>query len=283
MKQAVDREATSRFVQAGDVRLHCHEAGSGPVLLCLHGGAPGANGWINFGRNLPAFAAHFRTVIVDLPGYGRSDKPQVSGPRTGFYAEVMTRLLDALGVARAHLLGMATGGSVGLKMALAHPERVDRLVVVNAPGGLSMFQAAAPRPASHDYYLGDGPSMARMRANVERLVYDKSLVTDEVVRERYEASIDPDVMANSPEGRGGEAGRTLEPLWQDLHRIRAQTLVIWGRDNATLNYDHALFMLSRIPHARVHIHGRCGTWVPFEKADEFNRNVIGFLSADLAD
>lgn len=275
------RENTSRFVQAGTVKVHYHEAGTGPVLLCIHGGAPGAFGWGNFGRNLQALSQHFRTLIVDLPGYGLSDKPDIEGPRTSFYAQTFKDMLDALGIAKAHVLGMATGGSVALKMGLVHAEIVNRLVVVNAPGGLSLFQPAAPKPPSHDYYAGAGPSMERIRANLERLVYDPSILTEDVVRERYEASIDPAFMAKAPEGKGGAPGQTLEPLWQDLHKIHAETLVIWGRNNLTLNYDHALFMLNRIPNARVHIHGKCGMWVPFEKAPEFNSNVIGFLSAEL--
>lgn len=275
------RDNTSRFVQAGSVKVHYHEAGDGPVLLCIHGGAPGAFGWGNFGRNLPALSRHFRTLIVDLPGYGLSDKPQVDGPRTGFYAQVFRDMLDALDISRAHVLGMATGGAVALKMALVYPDRLDRLVVVSSPGGLSLFQPSVPRPVSHDYYAGEGPSLARMKANLDRLVYDKALITDEILRERYEASVAPEFMANAPEGKGGAPGLTLEPLWQDLHRIEAQTLVVWGRDNPTLNYDHALFMLNRIPNVRVHIHAKCGLWVPFEKMNEFNSNVIGFLSVEL--
>lgn len=275
------RENTSRFVQAGSVKVHYHEAGTGPVLMCIHGGAPGAFGWGNFGRNLQALSQHFRTLIVDLPGYGLSDKPDIEGPRTGFYARTFKDMLDALGIAKAHVLGMATGGSAVLKMGLVYPEIVDRLVVVNAPGGLSLFQPAPPKAASHDYYSGAGPSMERIRANLERLVYDPSILTEDVIRERYEASIDPAFMAKAPEGKGGTPGQTLEPLWQDLHKIQAETLVIWGRNNPTLNYDHALFMLNRIPNVRVHIHGKCGLWVPFEKAPEFNSNVIGFLSAEL--
>ena len=276
------RENTSRFVQAGDTRIHYHEAGSGPVLLCIHGGAPGAFGWGNFGRNLAAWAQHFRTLIVDLPGYGQSDKPHIEGPRTGFYARGFVAMLDALGISRAHVLGMATGGAVALKMAIDHAQRVERLVVINSPGGLSIFQPTPPKPATHGYYSGEGPSLARMRENLERLVYDKTLLTEEVVRERYEASIDPEFMSQAPEGRGGTPGQALEPLWQDLHRIRAETLIVWGRNNQTVHYDSALFMLAQIPKARVHIHGNCGLWVPYEKMAEFNSNLIGFLSADLA-
>lgn len=276
------RENTSRFVQAGSVKVHYHEAGSGPVLLCIHGGAPGAFGWGNFGRNLQALSRHFRTLIVDLPGYGLSDKPVIEGPRTGFYARTFRDMLDALGIDKAHVLGLATGGSVALKMALDMPDRVDRLVVVSSPGGLSLFQPRPPQPGTHNYYGGAGPSLERMRSIVERLVYDKSILTEDVIRERYEASVEPEFMEQAPEGRGGEAGQTLEPMWQDLHKIQAETLIIWGRNNDTLNYDSALFMLTRIPKARVHIHGNCGLWVPYEKMEEFNSNVTGFLSVDLS-
>jgi 4,5:9,10-diseco-3-hydroxy-5,9,17-trioxoandrosta-1(10),2-diene-4-oate hydrolase len=276
------RDNTSKFVQAGATRVHYHEAGSGPVLLCIHGGAPGAFGWGNFGRNLAALSRHFRTLIVDLPGYGKSDKPQIDGPRTSFYANTFRDMLDALGIDKAHVMGLATGGSVALKMALDFPERIDRLVVISSPGGLSLFQPMPPRPSTHNYYGGEGPSMERMRANLEALVYDKTILTEEVVRERYEASIEPEFMNQAPEGKGGASGQTLEPLWQDLHKIQAETLIIWGRNNQTINYDTALYMLTRIPKARVHIHGNCGLWVPYEKMEEFNSNVTGFLSVDLS-
>ena len=275
------RESTSRYVQAGDVRVQYHEAGDGPPLLCIHGGAPGAFGWGNFGRNLEALSRHFRVMVVDLPGYGKSDKPKIEGPRTGFYASVFLAMLDALGIGKAQVMGMATGGSVALKMAIEHPDRMDRLIVINSPGGLSLFHPGVPRPGSHDYYGGDGPSLAKMRQTVSGIVYDPSILTEDVIQERYEASIDPDFMATAPEGKGGTAGQALEPLWQDLHRIQAPTLVIWGRDNKTLNFDNALFMLHRIPDVRVQIYGRCALWVPYEKAHEFNSNVIGFLTVPL--
>jgi len=275
------RENTSRYVQAGPVKIHYHEAGSGPVLLCIHGGAPGAFGWGNFGRNLEVLAKHFRTLIVDLPGYGKSDKPQIDGPRTGFYSRTFFAMLDALGIEKAHVMGMATGGAAALKMALDAPERVDRLIVISSPGGLSLFQPLPPKPGSHNYYGGTGPSLERMRAALENLVYDKSIISDEVLRERYEESIVPEFMNQAPEGHGGKPGQTLEELWQDLHKIRAETLIIWGRNNTTVNYDNALFMMTRIPKSRVHIHNNCGLWVPYEKFHEFNSNVIAFLTTDL--
>ncbi|MGE3302010.1 MAG: alpha/beta fold hydrolase [Hyphomonadaceae bacterium] len=272
-------ENTSRFVQAGAVKIHYHEAGSGPVLIAIHGGAPGAFGWGNFGRNLEALSQHFRTLIVDLPGFGKSDKPEIQGGQFGFYAKIFLDMLDALKIEKAHLLGLATGGGAAMKLALDHPDRVGKLVLVSSAGGVTMFQ---PLPTEgikviSSYYGGEGPTRAKMRRYLEMMMYDHSLITDALIDERYEASIEPEFMKKAPEGRAGPQP-SAEPLWKDLDRIKAKTLVIWGRDNRVQGYDSALFMLARIPDVQVHIFGRAGLWVPWEKAHEFNREVIGFLA-----
>jgi 4,5:9,10-diseco-3-hydroxy-5,9,17-trioxoandrosta-1(10),2-diene-4-oate hydrolase len=268
---------SSKFVKVGDVQIHYHDAGEGPVLLMIHGGAPGAFGWGNFGRNMAALSAHFRTIIVDLPGYGKSDKPDVEGSRDRFYAEIFKGMLEQLGIAKAHVLGMATGGGVAFHMAIEWPELIDRLIILSSPGGLQLFTLMPAQLGSQGYYTGDGPSMEKMRTYLEGMLYNKALLTEDVVRERYEASIDPEFMAKAPEGKGGPR-RTMDPLWQDLHRVQAPTLVMWGRDNRTVGYDAALFMLNQIPDVRVQIFGQCGLWVPYEKMAEFNYSVIGFLS-----
>jgi 4,5:9,10-diseco-3-hydroxy-5,9,17-trioxoandrosta-1(10),2-diene-4-oate hydrolase len=272
-------ESTSRYVQAGGVKIHYHEAGDGPVLIAIHGGAPGAYGWGNFGRNMEALSQHFRTLIVDLPGYGRSDKPVIEGGQYGFYTEIFIAMLNALGIEKAHILGLATGGGVAIKMALDYPDRVDRLILVSAAGGLSMFQ---PQPSEgmkviRSYYGGTGPSREKMRLYLEMMMFDHSLITDELVDERYTASIDPAFMAKAPEGRPGSVP-VVEPVWKELEQIKAPTLIIWGRDNRVVNYDNALFMLNRIPDVQLHIFGCAGLWVPWEKAAAFNSEVVSFLS-----
>lgn len=272
--------STSRFVTAAGVRVHLHEAGpvDAPLLLLIHGGAPGAYGWGNFGQNLAAFAERFRTVIVDLPGYGRSDKPEVSGGRYGFYAGVFAALVTELGAERAHVVGMATGGAAAIAMAVDHPEVVDRLVLVSSAGGLPLF---TPSPSEgqkviRGYYGGAGPSREKMRTYLEMMMADRSLVTDDLVEERYLASVDPEFMTSAPEGRGEPA--TSEQMWPRLSEIAARTLVVWGRDNRVQGYDNALFMLNRIPDVEVHLFGRTGLWVPFERARRFEALVTGFLA-----
>lgn len=279
---ALTAESTSRFVQAGEVRVHYHEAGEGPVLLCIHGGAPGAYGWGNFGQNLPAFSRRFRTLIVDLPGYGKSDKPVITGGRFSFYGETFKAMLDALGIRKAHIIGLATGGGAALSLALDHPEYVDRLVLVSSAGALPL---TTPTPSEgmkmiQSYYGGSGPSLERMRAYLEMAIYDHSLITDELVRERYEASVEPEFAARPPEGKGRRAPHPDDELWRRLQDVQAKTLVVWGRENRVNGFDQALFMFSRIPDVEVHLFGKTGLWVPFEKAARFESLVTGFLQED---
>ena len=148
-----DFAATSRFAQAGGMRLHYHEAGpagwheAGPAgdgavaggtpVVLLHGGGPGASAWSNFGRNLGVFAGRFRTLMVDQPGFGRSDKPPVAGNYFTFAAGALAGLLDELGIGRVHLVGNSLGGGTAVRFALRYPERADRLVLMG-PGGLSV-------------------------------------------------------------------------------------------------------------------------------------------------
>lgn len=275
-------EETSKFVQAGDVKVHYHEAGSGPVLLCIHGGAPGAFGWGNFGRNMDALSQNFRTLIVDLPGYGKSDKPNVAGGRYAFYAKVFKDMLAALNIEKAHVIGMATGGGAAMMLAMQSPELIDRLILVSSAGGMPLFQLnpSEGQKVIQGYYGGEGPTYEKMRRYLQTIMYDSSLITDELIQERYDASIQPEFMVQAPEGRGAENQQVTEAVWKDMEKIKAKTLVIWGRENRVQSYDNALFMLARIPDVELHVYGKTGLWVPFERAKEFNREVKTFLLED---
>src|SRR6202022_4425169 len=79
------------------------EAGSGPVVVLLHGGGPGASGVSNYSRNIDALAESFRVLVPDMPGYGRSDKAMDHADPFGYLADMIGGLLDELGIGRAHL------------------------------------------------------------------------------------------------------------------------------------------------------------------------------------
>ncbi|MGW7370141.1 alpha/beta fold hydrolase, partial [Streptomyces sp. NPDC054841] len=106
----ISYENTSRTVRiSSGLTLHYHEAGpvDAPALVLLHGGGPGASAWSNFGRSLPFFAERFRTLLVDQPGFGASDKPVPDRDYYTFSADAVAALMDELALDRAHFLGVS--------------------------------------------------------------------------------------------------------------------------------------------------------------------------------
>ncbi len=283
----VDFDTTSRFA-AG---LHYHEAGPegaepGLPVVMLHGGGPGASGWSNFGRNLGVFAGRFRTIVADQPGFGRSDKPPVSGNYFTFAAEALARLLDELGIDRVHLVGNSLGGGTAVRFALRYPGRAGRLVLMG-PGGLSL-NVFAPDPTEGIKRLAEfaappGPSEEKLAAFLRTLVFDQRLITDELVAERYAAASDPEALAAMASlGASFFDPATAEDglLWREAHRLRNRVLLIWGREDRVNPLDGALVALKLIRRAELHVFGGCGHWAQLEKFDEFNELAMSFLERD---
>ena len=274
--EAPSEAATSRFVQAGDVRIHYNEVGTGAPLICLHGGGPGANSWSNFASNTAFFAQHYRVLLVDLPKFGKSQKTVPPGPQLTVLAAILRDFMDALKIERAPIIGNSFGGQVAIKLAIDVPERVSGLVVIgSAPVIHSIF---APMPVEGvkligGYYRGEGgPTLDKMRQILKTLVFDQSLITEGMVRERYEASADPE-MVNAYSGPP-PARQDLTP---EFSKVKAPTLVIWGMDDRAGALDVGLLMVRAFQNAEMHIFGRCGHWAQVEHADEFNDLVLAFF------
>jgi 4,5:9,10-diseco-3-hydroxy-5,9,17-trioxoandrosta-1(10),2-diene-4-oate hydrolase len=285
-----DPAETSRFADAAGMRLHYHEAGPanpGPVpVVLLHGGGPGASGWSNFGRNLPVFAGRFRTLLVDQPGFGQSDRPPVTGNYFTFAADALAGLLKSLGIERVHLLGNSLGGGTAVRFALNYPDRAGRLVLM-APGGLSL-NVFSPDPTEgikrlSRFAAAPGPTREKMAAFLRIMVHDQRLVTDELIDERFAAAGDPAALAAMASlGASFFDPATAEDglLWREAHRLRHHVLLIWGREDRINPLDGALVALKVIRRAQLHVFGGCGHWAQLEKFDEFNRLAISFLEGD---
>jgi len=266
------------------MHLHHDEAGTGTPVVMLHGGGPGASGLSNFGKNLPVFAEHFRTLVVDQPGYGKSDKPEVQGNYFTFAATALKDLLDELGIQTAHLVGNSLGGGTAVRFALTYPERAGRLVLMG-PGGLSL-NVFAPDPTEGVKRLaefGPSPSREKMAAFLRTLVFDQRLVTDELIDARFAAASDPaSLKAMASMGASFFDPATYEHglLWRDAHRLKNRVLLIWGREDRVNPVDGALVAMKLIRRAQLHVFGGCGHWVQLEKTAEFNRLAIEFLEGD---
>ena len=292
---------TSRFVVANGMKLHYHEPGyagghepgyaggheagvaDGTPVVLLHGGGPGASAWSNFGPNLPVFAGHFRTLMLDQPGFGSSAKPPVTGNYFTFAADALASLLDELGIERVHLVGNSLGGGTAVRFALRFPERAGRLVLMG-PGGLSL-NVFSPDPTEGlkrlmEFSAPPGPSKEKLAAFLRTLVFDQRLVTDELVEERFAAAADPAALAAMASmGASFYNPATADDglLWREAHRLRNRVLLIWGREDRMNPLDGALVALKLIRRAQLHVFSGCGHWAQLEKFDEFNQLVISFL------
>jgi 4,5:9,10-diseco-3-hydroxy-5,9,17-trioxoandrosta-1(10),2-diene-4-oate hydrolase len=277
-----------KYVQVReDLRLHYHEAGAEheETVVLLHGGGPGASAWSNFGRNLPVFAKSYRTIAADQPGFGLSDKPGEHPQYFSHSADAVVGLMDSLGIGRAHFVGNSLGGGAAVRLALNHPDRAGRLVLMG-PGGLSV-NVFSPDPTEGIKTLGrfgapPGPTKEKLEAFLRVMVYDQSLITEELVEERFAAASKPESLA-AMRAMGASFAQpdTYEQgmLWREAHRLRQRVLLIWGREDRVNPLDGALLALKTIPRAQLHVFGNCGHWAQLEKFDEFNRLALDFLGA----
>lgn len=279
---------TERSVTVGGRQIFIAEAGSGPAVLLLHGGGPGASGITNYSRNIDALATKNRVIVPDMPGYGRSSKGIDKSDPFGDLADAMRGLIDELEIDTAHLVGNSYGGAAALRLALDTPHRVGKLVLMG-PGGIGTTRAVPTAGLNSllSYYGGDGPSREKLADFIRNyLVYEGSSVPDELIDLRYAASIDPEVVANPPLTRPS-GPMALRTLWRmDLTRdsrlagLKTPTLVLWGRDDKVNRPSGGPMLANIMPNAELVMTSHTGHWMQWERAELFNQLVGEFLGAD---
>ncbi|MBS0377974.1 MAG: alpha/beta fold hydrolase [Proteobacteria bacterium] len=281
---AITFESTSRTLAAGEGKIHYHEAGAGAPLLLLHGSGPGVNGWLNFGGNLPTFAARFRCLVPDLPGYGRSD-PVTGLPIPAAVAAVL-RFCDLLTLPRVHIIGNSYGAIIGARFAAQCPDRVDRLIAIGGIG-FNIFSTFPGEGLSRLVDFIEDPTRANIAAWLRSMVFDPGLVTDGLIDERFAAAMEPVTMATSRriytrEALGGIAAMRRGPNATEdfayLPKILAPTLLAVGRDDRVNPLDCALLPMRLIPRCELHVFPNCGHWAMIERREEFQSVALEFLS-----
>lgn len=281
-------ERRKHLVAVGARKIHVTESGEGPAVVLLHGGGPGATGVTNFARNFDALAQRHRVVVPDMPGYGRSTKGIDSTDPFGDLAGFVAGLVDALALGPSHLVGNSYGGAAALRCALETPEKVAKLVLMG-PGGIGTTRRLPTRGLNLllDYYNGEGPTPEKVERFLrDFLVYDAGTVSDELVALRYQASIDPEVVADPPLRRPSGPGALGTLLKMDLLRDRRlaamdkPTLVLWGADDLVNRPSGAAQLGSRLPVVDTYVAARTGHWFQWERAGLFNDLVTEFLERE---
>lgn len=283
-QQKQSEAATSRFIdiQEGDKTLHIHynDCGSGDeTVIMLHGSGPGATGWANFNRNIdPLVEAGYRVILLDCPGWGKSDSIINTGSRSDLNARILKGLVDALDLEKVHLLGNSMGGHSAVAFTLTWPERVGKLVLMGGgTGGMSLF---TPMPTEGIKLLQGvcrEPTINNLKKMMNIFVYDTSALTEELFAARLENMLSRrDHLDNFI--KSGEANPKQFPDFTPrLGEIKAQTLIVWGRNDRFVPMDTGLRLLAGIAGSELHVYRDCGHWAQWEHADAFNRLVLDFL------
>jgi len=224
---------------------------------------------------MPALSERARVIAPDMVGFGYSERPDGFVYGMDAWVRQAVGLLDALGIERTDLVGNSFGGGLALALAIRHPGRVRRLVLMGSVGVPFRITPGL------DAVWGYTPSFENMRAIMDCFAWDRALVNDELARLRYEASIRPGfqesfaAMFPAPRQRWVDALASAE---QDIRRLPHETLIVHGREDRVIPLSNAYTLAEWIAKAQLHVYGRCGHWTQIEHAARFARLVGDFLA-----
>ncbi|MFM1725323.1 alpha/beta fold hydrolase [Rhodococcus sp. PAM 2766] len=284
----ISYEDSKRELHTDQGVLRYHQAGDGPPLLLLHGSGPGVTGWRNYRGVLADFAEHFTCYVLEFPGFGVSD-PCDGHPMVEAVGAVPT-FLDGLGLGAVDIIGNSMGGGVGANIAISHPERVNKLVSI---GGIGK-NVVSPFPGEGIKLLTeftDNPSRESLVRWLHSMVYNPAVVTEQLIEERWALATEPKTLEIARRMYSSKAMKAMAaaaaqaditPYWAKLGKIKAPTLITWGRDDRVSPVDMGLLPMRDIPNAEFHVFPNCGHWTMIEARDAWLSSVLSFLLRDRA-
>lgn len=261
-------------VDVNGVPTHYHDAGNGPVVLLIHGSGPGVSAWANWRGVIPDLARQFRVIAPDMLGFGSTQSDvDITYDATAWMRHLLD-FLDVLGLDQISVVGNSFGGSLALRLALARPAAVERLVLMGSVGVSSRITPGL------EAVWGFTPSFANMRALLDLFAYDRTRITDELAELRLTAATRPGIqeayaqMFPAPRQDGLDAMALPD---RQLAEITQPTLIVHGREDQVIPLSNSLRLLELIPEAQLHVYGHCGHWVQIEEREAFVSLVEGFL------
>ncbi|MFM0219938.1 alpha/beta fold hydrolase [Paraburkholderia caledonica] len=265
-----------------DLQIHYNDMGKGSeTVVMLHGSGPGASGWANFNRNVePLVEKGYRVILMDCPGWSKSDPVVCTGSRSELNARALKGLLDAVDLeGPVHIIGNSMGGHAAVAFALANPARAGKLILMGGgTGGPSQFVPMPTEGIKLLQGLYREPTIENLKKMMNVFVYDTSNLTEDLYQGRLNNMLARrDHLENFVKSLAANP-KQFPDVGHRLSEIKSPTLIIWGRDDRFVPMDVGLRLLWGMPNAELHIFNRCGHWAQWEHADKFNRMVLDFLT-----
>ena len=249
-----------------------------PVVL-LHGSAIGITSAANFYLTIPALVdAGYRVLAPDLYGYGWTEVPEgVRAVRTDQVDQIV-RMLDALGIEKAYLVGNSLGGMISTSMSLWHPERVLGNIVIGT-GGARWKHGSRFEPNQSSRALKGSYDRSMVLRSMEHLVSNPALLPEKLLEYRIKLAERPGAWERFQQAtmEREEAKRT-HPFDEELAaKSPVPSLFLFGKDDRVNPPEDALAGAEAFQHADIMIFGHCGHWTMIERADDFNALMLRFL------
>lgn len=264
-----------KSIAINGIATNYHDVGTGAPVLLIHGSGPGVTAWANWRMTIPELSRHCRVIAPDVAGFGFTQRLAGVKYDLDTWVAQAVGLLDALDITCADVVGNSFGGALALALAIRHPQRVRRLVLMGSAG------VSFPITPGLDAVWGYQPSIESMRKLLDIFAYDRSLMSDELAELRYKASIQSgfqetfSAMFPAPRQNGVDALASRE---QDIRALPHETLVIHGREDQVIPLSNSLTLAAWISRSQLHVFGRCGHWTQIEHAARFSQLVTQFLT-----
>jgi pimeloyl-ACP methyl ester carboxylesterase len=275
------KEVEMKQVSVDGINISYTEQGEGNPIVLVHGIPTSSFLWRDMIEDL---SAHGRVIALDLPGFGFSDPPNNEDYSLSNYARILESFLEALSIERATLICHDYGGPITLTYALKHPEKYDRLIILDTflhtdipPFPLSM-KIARIRPFGEIFMRFWGQDIAR--SGLEMGVMDKSRISDEIVQRYYMPDGNPAKMNKTMLGTlRVDYTEDLEIIEKHLKTIEKPTLIIWGEKDKFLPLSLGEKIHKDIPGSKMEILSDCGHFIQEDQPEKATEIIIEFLSS----
>ena len=270
-----NRPEIANSIKTGEFLTNYHDVGDGYPIVFIHGSGPGVSAWANWNKLFPLMKDDFRILAPDMVGFGYSERPEKAVYNMNVWARQIKDFFDALSFEKANLVGNSFGGALAIAIAVEYPELVNKMVLMGSMG------VSFPITYGLDRVWGYSPSAANMEELLGLFAYDHSIISKELVKTRYEASIQPgfqesfSAMFPAPRQQGVEGMANNEHY---IRNIPHETLIVHGREDRVIPMENSIRLLKLIDNAELHIFGKCGHWSQIERTEAFAGLLKAFFN-----
>lgn len=266
------------FTDENGATIHYHDIGEGAPVIFLHAWGPGSTAWLSWHKVIAEFSQHFRCLLMDLVNFGKTGPEVYNEPAHSVQARAVRKMMDHEGIPSAMFVGISVGGTTCLVSALEAPERVTKIVLGGShasTGGdpyiIANFPSEGSKAARETYA---DPSRENFIRYLKAHVHDEAVASDpELVDYVYNhwnnATAHREAQARSFSVAHSNLGLLAE--------IKVPVRIVHGRFDRMVTVEQALMLMGYMPQADLVILNQCGHWAPYERPDEYIRQVLPFL------